>query len=104
MTLYCVFLKNSEGDTLAGSSGFTTVGMLGVAFIDFVFQFMYMWSHKLFSRDPGQEHVTPLPYIPPKVPHREELVVDSDNPLPLRRIPDAVCRFSARVHSFVAVL
>lgn len=40
LTLHCVFLMNSEGDTLVGSSGTTILSMLGVALVGFIFQYI----------------------------------------------------------------
>ena len=47
------------------------------------------------------ELVTPPPYNPPRVSHKDELVIHGDRPVPLRRMPDAVCRFPAHFHNFV---
>lgn len=105
--LYCVFLKGSEGNNLVGSSDInvTTFIVFGVAFVGFVLQFLYMCSQGLRSGDVREERATPPSHLPLRVPHpNEEMVVHSERPVPLRQIPNAVCRCSADIHRFVAVL
>ena len=129
LPLYCAFLMNSEGDTSVGSSGIAVLSMLGLAVVGFALQLLYMYkmshiqaiaivemeeqssfpselllpaiaTHKVSA---GDELVTIPPYNPPNLPDGDELVIHSDKPPPLRRIPDAVCRSAicARAHSFV---
>ena len=105
--LYCVFLKGSEGNNLVGSSDInvTTFIVFGVALVGFVLQFLYMCSQGLRSGDVREERATPPSHLPLRVPHpNEEMVVHSERPVPLRQIPNAVCRCSADIHRFVAVL
>ena len=50
----------------------------------------------------GHGLVTPPLHKPPKLSDKDKLVIHSNKPVPLMRIPDAVSRSPSRVHSFVS--